>query len=47
MWAALHSINSITGLPGELYQPTMTFWGSWVKEGEVICVLYLENFFPR
>ena len=27
MHAALHTIDGITGLPAELYQPTVTFWG--------------------
>lgn len=47
MWAALHSLNSIIGLLAELYQPTMTFWGLWVKEGKVIYILYLGIIFAR
>lgn len=47
MWAALHSLNSITGLLGELYQPAVTFWGLWVREVKVIDILYLGNIFAR
>lgn len=47
MWAALHSLTSITGLLAELYQPTMTFLSLWVKEGKGIDILYLGNIFAR
>lgn len=47
MHAALHTIDGITGLLAELYQPTMTFWGLGVREGRIIYTFHLGSFFPR